>query len=1028
MNRSICILVSILLLAPSVMFAKSTDTNTASILVSLQHILASFQSLFSSFSASQLASISGSGSGLVGYWTFDEGSGTTAGDSSGNNNNGTLVNGPVWTTGKIGGALQFDSANSQRVNGPVFSVPNTFTFSFWFKTNLSPSGVMVSLGFQRYCSIGSVVQHRMSCTGDGTANHGPLSIGAVDDGSWHHAVFTVDNNIETLYIDGNYNAQSMVTLGTNAGFFSVGSEGSNSVYFTGAVDDTRFYNRALAPDEITALYNFGSGSVAPPAPTSTPSTLQDTAPPTVSDVQTNLVTQAGTTISWTTDELSDSQLDYGLTTNYGSQTSLDSTLVTSHSQAISNLQSNTTYHYRVRSKDQGGNLTTSSDQTFTTIVSAITNASGNIYIGQTDIGSATGTDCSNTHSTTWFNAPSNWGTTAGKIGPGTTVHLCGTLFSSLTIQGSGTAGNPITILFEPNAKMSAPYWPSYGAIMVLDWSNVRRYITIDGGTNGIIETTDNGTAFTNQQPSGGVWTTAVDHFTVQNLNIRNLYVRTPQSNDPNQYGKGIYTGGGSYITVRNNTITNAYLGIGASYGSGIAAGNTVVIDNNTINRINWGITVTAGGGSVDPLLTNLTISNNRIDGFDIWETLGPDIGLHRDGIFLFNGAVAGHLGSATDINIFGNYIGPGINPQTPWAGTGGIWAGYGVSPSQYVNVNIYNNVLALKPGYAWANYFIMTYGTNVTIVNNTIVGDIGSRSSREVWFNGIFFAGINGVIKNNLIYLPASSVMVSVDEMSTSTVQVNNNIYYTPTTPLQLGTTAGGATHFHTFSEWKNTYGFDANTTIANPQFVDFVNGNYHLQALSPAVDAGTNMASIFSTDFSNTPRPQGQAWDIGAYEYCASNCAPAPIVSLPPVIIPPPITPPPVQSPINIPPATTLSGGGYYPPISPPSFSGSIMGQTTSTGYTTPTQQQGTSTPPFNSPVPSTSETGEMMSKNSSNSSIRTDFLSLRLASALWALKPSTMVPKQSRPSHNFKNTSDQTSLPPPASLMAQVSLVLRR
>jgi len=46
--------------------------------------------------------------GLVGHWKFDEVSGTTATDSSGNNNAGTLTNGPTWTAGKIGGALSFD--------------------------------------------------------------------------------------------------------------------------------------------------------------------------------------------------------------------------------------------------------------------------------------------------------------------------------------------------------------------------------------------------------------------------------------------------------------------------------------------------------------------------------------------------------------------------------------------------------------------------------------------------------------------------------------------------------------------------------------------------------------------------------------------------------------------------------------------------------------------------------------------------------------------------------------------------------
>jgi hypothetical protein len=49
--------------------------------------------------------------GLVGYWPFDEGGGTIAKDYSGNGNNGTLVNNPTWTTGKVGGALSFDGAN-----------------------------------------------------------------------------------------------------------------------------------------------------------------------------------------------------------------------------------------------------------------------------------------------------------------------------------------------------------------------------------------------------------------------------------------------------------------------------------------------------------------------------------------------------------------------------------------------------------------------------------------------------------------------------------------------------------------------------------------------------------------------------------------------------------------------------------------------------------------------------------------------------------------------------------------------------
>ncbi len=92
----------------------------------------------------------------------------------------------------------------------------------------------------------------------------------------------------------------------------------------------------------------------------------DTTPPTISNVAAGNITSTGATITWTTNESSDSQVEYGTTTSYGSTTSLDATLVTSHSVNMSGLNANTLYHYRVKSKDAAGNLANSADQTFTT--------------------------------------------------------------------------------------------------------------------------------------------------------------------------------------------------------------------------------------------------------------------------------------------------------------------------------------------------------------------------------------------------------------------------------------------------------------------------------------------------------------------------------------------------------------------------------------------------------------------------------------------------------------------------------------
>ena len=50
-------------------------------------------------------------SGLAGAWGFNEGSGTTTADASGNGNTATLLNGPTWVAGKYGNGLSFDGAN-----------------------------------------------------------------------------------------------------------------------------------------------------------------------------------------------------------------------------------------------------------------------------------------------------------------------------------------------------------------------------------------------------------------------------------------------------------------------------------------------------------------------------------------------------------------------------------------------------------------------------------------------------------------------------------------------------------------------------------------------------------------------------------------------------------------------------------------------------------------------------------------------------------------------------------------------------
>jgi hypothetical protein len=92
----------------------------------------------------------------------------------------------------------------------------------------------------------------------------------------------------------------------------------------------------------------------------------DKTPPAISAVSASSITDTSTVITWTTDELATSQVEYGLTTSYGSTTTLDTTLVTSHSVSLSELSAGTPYHYRVKSNDASGNEAASGDYTFTT--------------------------------------------------------------------------------------------------------------------------------------------------------------------------------------------------------------------------------------------------------------------------------------------------------------------------------------------------------------------------------------------------------------------------------------------------------------------------------------------------------------------------------------------------------------------------------------------------------------------------------------------------------------------------------------
>jgi glucose/arabinose dehydrogenase len=159
-------------------------------------------------------------------------------------------------------------------------------------------------------------------------------------------------------------ADAQVEYGTTAAYgqsspVNSSQTTSHAVGLAGLTASTSYHYRVKSKDAAGNVGVGGDASFTTPAP-------PDTTPPVIAGVTAAGITPTTATIAWTTDEPADSQVDYGTTASYGQSSTLDSSLTTAHSVALSGLAASTLHHYRVRSRDAAGNLATSGDFTVTT--------------------------------------------------------------------------------------------------------------------------------------------------------------------------------------------------------------------------------------------------------------------------------------------------------------------------------------------------------------------------------------------------------------------------------------------------------------------------------------------------------------------------------------------------------------------------------------------------------------------------------------------------------------------------------------
>lgn len=172
---------------------------------------------------------------------------------------------------------------------------------------------------------------------------------------------------------------------------------------------------------------------------------------------------------------------------------------------------------------------------------------------------------------------------------------------------------------------------------------------------------------------------------------------------------------------------------------------------------------------------------------------------------------------------------------------------------------IYNNVL-VHNGYCAPNF---GYSALKIASVNSPVGNF------KVYNNTFYFNGAN----------PQPSASGDLDNQGVKSIEVDNNIFVAPIPNGSYcgyvcyeytGTASQMSGHNNLFLNFGNGPSWATNSiNNTNPQFVNAAtsgNFDFHLQASSLAVDAGMAIATV-GTDFDGVPRPQGAAFDLGAYE-----------------------------------------------------------------------------------------------------------------------------------------------------------------
>lgn len=215
---------------------------------------------------------------IAGSWLFDEGKGDIAKDSSGNGNDGKLLDGPKWTDGKFGKALEFKAtARVEIPHSKSLDITEKITVTAWIKT--AHPGLQTIVGKDN--DSGADRSWHFATTNEGTPGQLRFTVfpghvtllgkTPVNTDKWVFAAATFDGKNHKVYLNGvedgvGQKSGPLPSIKEPVKIGVMDETNGAKWYFTGLIDEVAIFNVVLSEDDLKTIMNQGLEAIMAVSP------------------------------------------------------------------------------------------------------------------------------------------------------------------------------------------------------------------------------------------------------------------------------------------------------------------------------------------------------------------------------------------------------------------------------------------------------------------------------------------------------------------------------------------------------------------------------------------------------------------------------------------------------------------------------------------------------------------------------------------------------------------------------------------